>query len=203
MSARRLLATAVLATAALTLTGCGPDVTTTAGSSPTAAMSPTSAPSPATPTAAASPSAAASSTKPSSAKPTAVKPTTAKPTADCTANAAGVGTVIKATAVGYATHVWMKALDTKFICGPDIPDDGYFEGYGAVKLYSFSNDVKTSVLVGTTQQPVELNDFMAQADTCLTSPNSVQGPRGCFGNEFVVTVTGANVITSIKQLYHP
>ncbi|WP_035800094.1 hypothetical protein [Kitasatospora mediocidica] len=186
MSARRLLATAAaLACAALSLTACGPDDPTPAGAAPTAPAR-TSAPGTAPSTPATAPTASA------------------KPAADCTANAVEPGhRVIVATAVGHATSVWMKALDTKFVCGPDIPNDGYFQGYGTPQLYSFSNDVKTGMLADMKTKSLELNTFMKLAGECLATPNSMPQPYQCYGNSYDVTVNSKNVITSINELYHP
>ncbi|MFD0572009.1 hypothetical protein ACFQ0T_25830 [Kitasatospora gansuensis] len=116
MNARRLpVAVAVLATAVLALTACGPkDPAPASGPSLTATATPAAT---VTPTAGAS---AGASVKPTAASKTSPKASGTK-AADCTANAAQVGRVIEAAEVGYATHVWMKAKETKFVCGPDVP----------------------------------------------------------------------------------
>ncbi|MDH6137045.1 hypothetical protein P3T37_006476 [Kitasatospora sp. MAA4] len=199
MTARRLLAAAVLACAALTLTACGPDDPTAAGAAPSGS---TKASEPATPTAGGTHSAKpTASTKPSGAKPS----TTASPgAANCSAGAVQPGhRIIVATSVGYSTSVWMKALDTKFVCGAGVPDDGYFQGYGAPKLYTFSNEVKTTMLADMKPKSLALNDFMKLADECISSPNSLPQPYSCYGNTYDVTVNSSNVITGITELYHP
>ncbi len=199
MKTRRLLAAAALVCTALTLTACGPDETTGAAASPTAAPGTPSSP----PAASGKPAAPATpSGVKTSAKPTAAKPSGPAPTADCTANAANLGKVVEPTEVGFATHVWMKAKDTKFICGPDVPNDGYFESFGAAKLYTFSNDVKAYVLENIKPTSVSLNDFMNHADTCLKSPNTVQQPRSCYG-QYMITADSSNVITKIEERYRP
>ncbi|KQV17554.1 MULTISPECIES: hypothetical protein [unclassified Kitasatospora] len=197
MNARRLpVATAVLAIAVLGLTACGPkeaapatvpSLTATATATATASAT-------ATPTASAKPSAPAASKSATKAGAT---------PADCKANAAQVGRVIEAAEVGYATHVWMKAKETKFVCGPDVPGESYFEGTGAVKVFEFSNDVKTYVLADLKEKQLPLNDFMARAELCLTNRTAVQPPYNCYGNQFAVTVDSAGKISTIHQMFRP
>jgi hypothetical protein len=207
MKATRFAAAAIVATAALALTACGPDDTSnSAGSSPSAAASAGAGnPSAAAPV----PSASAKPTAASPAKPTgAAKPTKSSgptPSSDCTQLAIKniAGQVVEATDNGYMTHIWMKAKPAKFVCGPGVPDDGYFEGYGSPAVYSFSNDVKTFLLNGASPVPVDLDTFMKHQDACLHSPSSVTAPYACYGNKYVITVTGQNVVTAITELYHP
>lgn len=140
------------------------------------------------------------------------KPTGAKPSGgatagqDCTAAAkqdlAGQ-VVVEATDNGYLTSVWMKAKPTRFVCGSDVPDDGYYQSYGSPAVYTFSNDVKTYVLKGATSVPVSMDAFMKQQDDCLHNPNAVAAPGACFGNQYLITANSQNVITSITQAYHP
>ncbi|TQF05157.1 hypothetical protein E6W39_26605 [Kitasatospora acidiphila] len=210
MKATRIAAAAIVAAAALALTACGPDDTSTsAGSSPSAAASsaastPTAAPS-AAPSTSAKPTAASPAKPTGAAKPTATKSSGTTPGSDCTQLAMKnfSGQVVEATDNGYLTHIWMKAKPAKFVCGPDIPDDGYFEGYGTPALYSFSNDVKTFLLNGAKPVPVDLDTFMKHQDACLHSPSSVTAPYSCYGNKYIVTLTGQNEVTSITELYHP
>ncbi|MCC9311774.1 hypothetical protein LN042_32710 [Kitasatospora sp. RB6PN24] len=220
MKATRIAAATVVAAAALALTACGPDDTgDSAGASPSAAASATaSAAASATASAgasapAASPTAVTSvkpisggSAKPTgAAKPSATKSSGATPSSDCTELALKNigGQVVEATDNGYLTHIWMKAKPAKFVCGPNVPDDGYFEGYGSPALYSFSNDVKTFLLEGATPKAVDLDTFMKHQDACLHNPSGVTAPYACYGNRYVLTVTGQNVVTSITELYHP
>ncbi|WP_051970173.1 hypothetical protein [Kitasatospora azatica] len=203
MRARRLSATVlVLASAALTLTACGPDETPSAAPQPSAsaAASSTAAPSAAAPSGSTKPSAPAApsaSHKPSSsAKPSG----SAKPTDDCAARGAQVGRVLEATDDGYATHIWMRAKEAKFVCSPD--DDGYFQGVGNPSVFTFSNDVKTVLLAGVKPTEVPLNDFMKHVDDCLHNPSSVR-TYDCYGNMYLVTANSSNVITNITSLYHP
>jgi hypothetical protein len=206
MKANRLAAAAIVASAAvLALTACGPDEVSgsgTAGSAPTSAAA-TGAAKPAPPVSAA-PTHAGKPT--GAAKPTGKPSGGANPGQDCTAAAQqnlGGQQVVEATDNGYLTSIWMKAKPTKFVCGADVPDDGYFESYGSPALYTFSNDVKTFVLNGSTQKPVSLDAFMKQQDDCLHNPSVVVAPGGCFGNQYLITANSQNVITSITQQYHP
>ncbi|MEY9948448.1 hypothetical protein [Kitasatospora sp. GAS1066B] len=209
MKANRLAAATALALATLALTACGPDDTTSTGSAASAAPS-KAATAPGTPTASSAPAATArpSGAKPTTAKPSGAKPsgaasTGATPTADCTANASGVGRVIEATDDGYLTHIWMKAKSTKFVCGPDIPDDGYFTSYGDPAVFTFSNDVKTTLLANAQNQPVDLDTFMKHVDDCLHNKAAVKQPYDTCRNQYAVTVNSQNVITKADELYHP
>ncbi|MFF7635547.1 hypothetical protein ACFZB9_20680 [Kitasatospora sp. NPDC008050] len=211
MKTHRACAAVLLAAAALTLTACGPDETTASTTPATSAAGGASVA--ATPTAAVTPSPKASSgssgssAKPSSpARASSTKPAGgtggASPTANCTANAAG-DRVVEATDDGYLTHVWMRAKATKFVCGPDVPDDGYFESYGNPTVFTFSNDVKTTVLADMKPKTVDLDTFMKLVDNCLHNPSAVQAPDSCYGNQYSITANSQNVITSIGQQYHP
>ncbi|MFI9274059.1 hypothetical protein ACIGXM_25630 [Kitasatospora sp. NPDC052896] len=216
MKATRLAITAVATVCVgLALAACGPDeIDGAAGSSTAGAVASTGGGAQPAPTQSAAPIGAAKPTgvarpsgKPTGAKPTGVRPSGgAAPNQDCTAAAkqdlAGQ-VVVEATDNGYMTSVWMKAKPTKFVCGSDVPDDGYYESYGSPVVYTFSNDVKTYVLNGATPQPVSLDAFMKQQDDCLHNPSAVAAPGACFGNQYLITANGQNVITSITQAYHP
>lgn len=211
MKAHRLAAAAaVTVTTVLSLAACGPDEVDGATGSPTVSAAAT-----ATAGAGAKPAPAASTSPTAGAKPTAAKPTAAKPTGkpsagapspDCTAAAQqGLGgqVVVEATDNGYQTSIWMKAKPTRIVCGADVPDDGYYESYGSPVVYTFSNDVKTFVLNGSTSEPVSLDAFMKQQADCLHNPSVVVAPGGCFGNQYLITADSQHVITSITQAYHP
>ncbi|MFE0458088.1 hypothetical protein ACFW1A_02350 [Kitasatospora sp. NPDC058965] len=204
MLARRLTATAlVLTAAALTLTACGPDESP----APAAAGSPTASVT-AVPSVPAAPSTgpahpASPSAKPS-AKPTAKPSGTAKPTADCTAAAtSSIGRVVESVDSAYTVHVWMKAKETKFVCGPDVPNDGYFEGYGNPAVFTFSNDAKYLLFADMKPTPVSLDVFMKHMEDCRNNPSAVQQPYSCYGGMYAITTTGGNTVTSITELFHP
>ncbi|MGK4583559.1 hypothetical protein [Kitasatospora sp. HPMI-4] len=205
----RFSAAAVLAVAALSLTACGPDSSSdNAGSAATTGPASTAGPAGTTQPTAPEASGNTTPVKPVSAgqgssKQSSAKPTRTTPSDDCTARAAGVGRVVEATENGYLTHIWMRAKPTKFICGPDVPDDGYFEGYGTPTVFTFDNNVKTSLLNGVHEQQVDLNTFMKHMDDCLNNQSAVTAPYHCSGNQYVIKANGQNVITSISELYHP
>lgn len=210
MNANRLTAAAALAVAALALTACGPKATTGAAapsaapSGPSTSASAAPAALPAAPSASATRSADAKPTPTTSAKPSAAKPTSTTPVADCAKNA---HRVLQATENGYSTSVWMRAKATKFVCGPDVPNDGYYEGYGNPEVYTFSNDVKTSLMIQTDSglgvKSVDLPTFMKHMDDCLTDMSTVARPYFCFGNMYAVEVNDKKVITSIDEVYKP
>ncbi|BAJ27488.1 MULTISPECIES: hypothetical protein [Kitasatospora] len=186
---------AVLAASALALTACEPD-----GSAPAATAAATTG----VPAAATSPAAASKPAAGGTGKSTAAATGKAsKPAADCTADAAG-RTVVEATENAYAVHVWMRAKSAKFVCGPDVPNDGYWEAQGAARLYEFDNDVKTMLLDDKLQaKSVDLFVFMKAQEACLKNAEPA-APYRCFGNQYEIKVGGAqNKIVSITQLYHP
>ncbi|GAA1993546.1 hypothetical protein GCM10009738_88150 [Kitasatospora viridis] len=131
-----------------------------------------------------------------------MKPSASKPapsgTPACAANAAKVGRVIEVTSV-QATG--LQAKEAKFVCGPDVPDDGYFQGYGNAAPFTFAPDVKTVLLHGITPSTVPLSTFTKHAQGCVAQQDDPN--YECFGNHYVITVTGNNEITSITSLYHP
>ncbi|WP_329569554.1 hypothetical protein [Kitasatospora sp. NBC_01266] len=232
MRNNRLLATTALLTAALglSLTACGPDSTPSAGaSSARTAASPSTNTDPGTsPSSPSAPSAAAPSAAPvanaptpvalpttrPSAKPTASKPaakptaaptTPTTPTADCTANANHPGhTVINAT-VGWADPDRIGANATKFVCGPDVPNDGYYQPVNQNSSYTFAPGA-TAHLVGQYASEggmnVSIDTLLTHIVHCTTN-NPTGNPSPCYGNNYDITVDGSGRITSISELYHP
>ncbi|MDH6112170.1 hypothetical protein P3T36_006804 [Kitasatospora sp. MAP12-15] len=228
MRNRRLLTSFALLTTALTLslTACGPDSTsggagTSAGSA--AASAPGAHPS-ANPSLNADPigvtstqpsAGQPSAAKPSAAKPTAAtpsgkptaKPSAAKPTpsADCTANAKKPGhTVINAT-VAWGNPDRIGANATKFICGPDVPNDGYYEAVAPNSGYNFAPGAKATLVgnyVSDGTKAVSVTDLLTHIDHCTQNPSG-QDPYSCYGNMYDITVNGSGLITSIAELYHP
>ncbi len=199
----RLAVAAVLAAAALALTACDPEGSSSdaPGSTPTAAAT-------ATATAGGSATAPAASGTPkpaaSGGKSTAgATGGTTVPAADCTANASG-RTVLQATENAYLTHIWMRARSTRFVCGPDVPDDGYWEARGDAQVYEFDNDVKTYLLdENLKEKSVDLTTFMKVQESCLKKAQPA-APYRCFGNnQYEVKLGAQNKVLSITELYHP
>jgi hypothetical protein len=196
MTARRLsVATAVLALAVLGLTACGPEEAKPAtGPSLTAGAT-------ATPTAGATPTASAKPSAPAASK--SAPKASATPAANCTANAAGIGRVIQITEVGYSTSVWIKAKETRFVCGHENDGDGYFEPVGEVKLFGLTNEAAATVFAEMKPKSVPLTDFMKHADDCLRNRDAVRPPYSCYGSKFAVTVDAAGgKINKIDELFH-
>ncbi|GLW73398.1 hypothetical protein Kpho02_56970 [Kitasatospora phosalacinea] len=193
MRLNRLAVAAVLAASALALTACDPDGSGSDGASAPAA------------TVTAAPTAAPASPKPpaGTGKPTAAasgKATT--PAADCTAGANGT-TVLEATENAYSTHVWMRARSTRFVCGPEVPNDGYWEPQGDARVYEFDNAVK-SYLLDDELKPrgVDLTAFMKVQEACLKNAEPA-APYRCFGNQYEVKLGAQGKVLSITQLYRP
>ncbi|MCX4749643.1 hypothetical protein OG455_29720 [Kitasatospora sp. NBC_01287] len=230
MRNRRLFAATALLTTALglSLSACGPDTPSTtspnanAGAPSTAASTaPSTAPSTAanapapvatvpTPPASAAP-AAATSAKPTpaktTAKPTPTKPTAApsSPTADCTAAATHPGHKVINAVTGWADPNRLGGNPTKFICGPDVPDDGYYQSVAGSADYTFAPGA-TAHLVGNYAseggQSVSITDLLTHIDHCTTG-NTTGNPSACYGNMYDITVDSAGRITTITEVYHP
>jgi hypothetical protein len=207
-------AAVVAATAALALTACGPDETNGAAGAPTgAAATASSAPSTsAAPTAQpiSSGGGTAKPTKPTKApKPTPTKSSGGSPSSDCTAQAAanlGGAVVVQATDNGYATHIWMKAEPTKFVCGPDVPDDGYYAATSPTTEYRFATGAQAVLLgrgaAGIQEQTVPVSRLLQQINTCTGHPADAT-EFSCYGNMYDVTLDPSGKITTITQVYHP
>ncbi|AUG76947.1 hypothetical protein CFP65_2089 [Kitasatospora sp. MMS16-BH015] len=210
MPARRILATAALATAALTLslTACDPtqpsDGKSAAAPAPTvtATAVPVSAPTGGT-------TAGAGQTTPkptrATAKPgTSTKPSaTAKPSADCTANAQHPGHKVINATVAWGSPDRIGANATKFVCGPDVPDDGYYEAVAPNTEYRFAAGAKATLLAtGVKTTEVPLARLLQQINTCTGHPGDA-GDYSCYGNMYDITVDATGRITTISELYHP
>ncbi|MEV7216433.1 hypothetical protein AB0O31_25500 [Kitasatospora cineracea] len=206
MRLNRFAVAAVLAASALALTACDPEDSSSdaSGSTPAATSSATAGGSaPAAPAASGSPKPVASGGKSTGGGTTGgTTGKTTAPAADCAANAAG-RTVVEATENAYMTHVWMRAKSTKFVCGPDVPNDGYWQAQGDPQLYSFDNDVKTYLLDENLKaKSVDLFVFMKAQEACLKQAQPA-APYRCFGNQYEVKVGAENKVLSITQLYRP
>ncbi|MDH6144365.1 hypothetical protein P3T35_006407 [Kitasatospora sp. GP30] len=202
--ARRGTAAALSAVtgAALLLTGCGPDGTAaTAGSTtPTSATTIVAGASPSHPP---RPSASPSAKPRPSARPSnAPTGSSTSPTADCTTRAeADFGPVIQLTAAT-ATGTSLTAQKAEFVCGPDVPDDGYWQGAGSTTQYTLAPNATFELF---DNQPVTVSKqvFLQVASGCLTSPSAVPQPHRCYGNLYAVTVGPGNTIASVSELFHP
>ncbi|MFD9129905.1 hypothetical protein [Kitasatospora sp. NPDC059571] len=203
MSARRLLATAaLLATATLAVTACDPN-NPGADAPPATAAPSASASSSAQPTASAQPSGKPSA-KPTTAHSGSAKPTgKGTPTADCTTAAQHPGhKVINVTA---ATATQVTATPTRFVCGPTIDDDGYYQPIGGTASYTFAPGATAELFVqGDASGPrsVPLTQFANHAGDCAHQ-RPVPEPYSCFGGNYDITVDGSGRITKISELYHP
>ncbi|QKW18866.1 hypothetical protein HUT16_07100 [Kitasatospora sp. NA04385] len=206
MRLSRSTVAAVLAASALALTACDPD----GSGSDAAASAPAATAATAATTAASAPTASAAAKPTTGAKPSASagKSTAAAtgkataPAADCTANAAGT-TVLEATENAYSVHVWMRARSTRFVCGPDVANDGYWEPQGDAQVYEFANEVRTTLLDGDLKaRSVDLTTFMRVQEACLKKA-APAAPYRCFGNQYQVELGAQNKVLAITQLYHP
>ncbi|MDH6578973.1 hypothetical protein [Kitasatospora sp. MAP5-34] len=214
MPAPRLLATAaLLATATLGLVACDPTtpVPTSSPSSSSASAPVTSSPvtpsSPSASTGSGKPSSHPSTSRPSTSRPSATARPSAStsPVADCTARAHTPGyQVINVVSVVSGSNQ-LNATQTKFICGADVPDDGYYEPVGAPSPYRFAPGATAELLVlGDSMKlsTVPLAQFLTTADVCAQN-HDVARPYACFGSKYDITVDSSGQITHISELFHP
>ncbi|GJF28362.1 hypothetical protein KNE206_10620 [Kitasatospora sp. NE20-6] len=211
MSAHRLIATAaLLAAATLALTACDPDGTGPDAAPPAAGTTAsTTAPAPVSPTTSTgttpsgTPSAKAT-VKPSAARSTDAKPSgTGTPTADCTTAAQHPGH--KVVGVVAATATGVSATPTRFVCGPDIENDGYYATAGTARSYAFAPGATAELFaMGGVMAPqrVPLTDFAAHAEACAHN-TTVAEPYACYGGFYDITTDSAGRITAVSELFHP
>ncbi|KJK55089.1 hypothetical protein [Saccharothrix sp. ST-888] len=194
MSAHRrpLIATALAATAVLTVAGA---LTQTASASP----------SPAAPGTSSDSQAAAMHLAPLK-QPTAVKPAQDKPAPDCTAAARQPGHRMIHVVGGNPGKNQLSATATKFICGPDVPNDGYYEPTGSPRTFKLAPGAQSRLIAlgdfGITQTEVPAAQLIKHADDCAHQ-RDVARPYNCFGGNYDITVDSAGRITRIDEAYHP
>ncbi|MFB7948698.1 hypothetical protein ACFC6L_27705 [Kitasatospora phosalacinea] len=199
MRLSRFTVAAVLAASALALTACDSDDPSADAAATAPATATASASAGATGGAAASPKPAASPGKSTAA----ATGKAGKPSADCTAGADGVK-VIEVTENAYATHLWVRARDTGFVCGPDVPNDGYWEPRGEPRVYEFDGESKSYLLNEELKvQEVDPITFMKVVDSCLHGADQAAAPYRCYGNQYEVKLDAQGRVTLINQLYHP
>ncbi|MEK2494501.1 hypothetical protein WN990_33645 [Kitasatospora purpeofusca] len=194
---RRLLATALVATATLGLAACGPD------NSPDQSAKGTTAPT-AVATASATSPAAAPATK-------GAAPTTA-PGATAPAGSASD------EPEGFCTHVplpagqkWIYPVkgtstttltyrDTKDACGVN---DVSFEPVGADRTAAFAPTAKghlSSVMAAP--KDVDLAGVVKHINECLTSPHSEKGSYPCSAGDYKVAVDASGKVTELWERAH-
>ncbi|MFD7730050.1 hypothetical protein ACFV6F_06665 [Kitasatospora phosalacinea] len=209
MRLSRFTVAAVLAASALALTACDSDDPPSGAASAPAATASAPAATASAPAATASAGAtggAAASPKPATSPGKSTAAATGKaggPSADCTAGADGVK-VIEATENAYATHLWVRARATRFVCGPDVPNDGYWEPQGEPRVYEFEGQSKSYLLNDELKvQEVDPITFMKVMDSCLHGADQAAAPYRCYGNQYEVKLDAQGKVTLISQLYHP
>jgi hypothetical protein len=202
VSTRRLATSSVLAVTVLTLTlsACGPDRTTASGPGSTAPATGAAAVSPAP-----SADAAASGAKPS-AKPTAApgSGSAQSPAADCTAQAHHPGHKVINATVAWGSPNRIGFNETKFVCGPDVPNDGYYEAAASSPdALTFAPGATAQLLAGVQAKDVSVDRLLQQINACTTQNASSMSPYSCYGNMYDVTLDANGKITQIRELYHP
>ncbi|WP_329582737.1 hypothetical protein OG500_22135 [Kitasatospora sp. NBC_01250] len=142
-------------------------------------------------------------TKPTTAKPTAAAPT---PGSDCTAAANHPGHKVINATVAWGDPNRIGANATTFVCGPDVPNDGYYQAVAPNTGYTFAPGAKATLLgryVSTDPSTaVSITDLLTHINQCVQHPGA-DGPHLCYGNNYDITVNGAGQITTITELYHP
>lgn len=206
MSARRLAAGAILAAAALTLSACGSEETTASGHASVT---------PSTDTSAAATAPTPSSTTAEGGQPGApgAKPTAtagggnmsgnSKPAADCTAKAKHPGHKVINAVSAWGSPNRIGANETKFVCGPDVPNDGYYKAtVSSADAYEFAAGAAAQLLIGVQAKDVTIDVLLQHVNTCTQNPQSTS-PYSCYGNMYDVTLDASGKITQIHELYHP
>ncbi|MFE1320524.1 hypothetical protein [Kitasatospora phosalacinea] len=199
MRLNRFAVAAALAASVLVLTACDPEA-------PEAAPAPGSTAPSASAAAPSSTAAAPSSAKPTGGAGATKKPGTGKtsaPAADCTANAAAVGTVVEAVDGDYSNDmkITVTLRSTKFVCGPDVPGDGHFEATGSPKVYGFASGGEGYLLNGTTPEQASVDYIAKFVKDCAKNPNSAPQPYHCNGRQFTIEADAQGNLTKITQLY--
>ncbi|WP_328958666.1 hypothetical protein [Kitasatospora purpeofusca] len=197
---RRLLATALVATAALGLAACGPD------NSPDQSAKGTTAP-----TAAASAPAAAAGSAPGSAPASApatkgAAPTTApagsasdEPEGFCTHAPLPAGQKWIYPVKGTSTTT-LAYRDTKDACGVN---DVSFEPVGADRTAAFAPTTKghlSSVMAAP--KDVDLAGVVKHINECLASPHSEKGTYPCSAGDYKVAVDASGKVTELWERAH-
>ncbi|MFD8322627.1 hypothetical protein [Kitasatospora purpeofusca] len=198
---RRLLATALVATAALGLAACGPD------NSPDQSAKGTTAPTAAATAPATAPSASAPATK-------GAAPTTAPASAGSTAPAGSASDEPE----GFCTHAplpagqkWIYPVkgistttltyrDTKDACGVN---DVSFEPVGADRTAAFAPTAKghlSSVMAAP--KDVDLAGVVKHINECLASPHSEKGSYPCSAGDYKVAVDASGKVTELWERAH-
>ncbi|GAA2151126.1 hypothetical protein GCM10009760_46140 [Kitasatospora kazusensis] len=94
---------------------------------------------------------------------------------------------------------------TKFVCGPNVPDDGYYQAITQDASYKFAAGAKASLVgnyVSEGRKDVSITDLLTHIDHCTSNPSGQQ-PYSCYGNMYDITVDGSGLITTIAEIYHP
>ncbi|MFF7992331.1 hypothetical protein ACFZDG_21360 [Kitasatospora xanthocidica] len=199
-ASRRLLATALVATAAFGLAACGPDDSSDqgAGSAPTAA---TAAPTAAAPTTAApagsgKPAAPGGTAKPA---PSGTPAASGEPEGFCTHGPlpAGQKWIYPGKGTTAATLVYK---DTKDVCG--VNDVG-FEPVGADKTAAFAPTAKghlSSVLAPP--KDVNLADLVKHINECIATPHNEKGSYPCSSGDYKVAIDASGKVTELWERAH-
>ncbi|WP_404867405.1 hypothetical protein ACI1MP_01130 [Kitasatospora griseola] len=200
MRLNRFTTAAVLAASALALAACDPDGSPVGAAPGTAsAAAPTAggaaAPSPAT----SKPAGGAESPGKSGAGTAKASP----PAADCAAGAAALGTVVVAVDAAESPKTVLKARAAKFVCGPDVPGEGYFEAAGDAKTYEFASGAQAFVLIDLKPKQATPQALAALVKACAKDPNSAPDLQHCYGNQLALKLDAQGRITTATQLYHP
>ncbi|MCX4683419.1 hypothetical protein OG401_03705 [Kitasatospora purpeofusca] len=195
---RRLLATALVATAALGLAACGPD------NSPDQSAKGTTAPTAAATAPATSPAASPPATK--GAAPTTASGSTApagsasdEPEGFCTHAPLPAGQKwiypVKGTSATTLTY-----RDTKDACGVN---DVSFEPVGADRTAAFAPTAKghlSSVMAAP--KDVDLAGVVKHINECLASPHNEKGSYPCSAGDYKVAVDASGKVTELWERAH-
>ncbi|MFD2764561.1 hypothetical protein [Micromonospora eburnea] len=95
------------------------------------------------------------------------------------------------------------ANETRFVCGPDVPNDGHYVAtVSSPDAYEFAAGATAQLFVGVQTQDVTVDVLLQHINTCTQNPNSMK-PYSCYGNMYDLTLDASGKITQIRELYHP
>ncbi|MBB4890527.1 hypothetical protein WEB32_34565 [Streptomyces netropsis] len=95
----------------------------------------------------------------------------------------------------------MSAKDAKPTC---TPNDWIYHGEGKAKYYLFAEQVKAELATGPgSTKTVPVGELWAHAGDCLTNGGAVKEPYSCSGNIYDITLDPEGKVKTIKEIWHP
>ncbi|MFH8370324.1 hypothetical protein [Streptomyces sp. NPDC018031] len=94
----------------------------------------------------------------------------------------------------------MTAKDAEPEC---TPNDFVYHGKGEPKYYLFSTEVTAELALGSgSVKSVPVGELWTHAGDCLTDQSAVNPPYSCSGNIYDITLDGEGNVKTIKEVWH-